>query len=42
MASEVRRLKLREIGEAVGMAFEWACHILSEELGMKISGKCVP
>ena len=32
---EDRRLKVREIAEAVGMSSEQVFHILTEELGMK-------
>ncbi|XP_066907646.1 histone-lysine N-methyltransferase SETMAR-like [Halyomorpha halys] len=40
---EDRRLKVREIAEAVGMSSEWVYHILTEELGMKkLSSRGVP
>jgi hypothetical protein len=35
MVMEVRRPKVRETAEAVGMSSEWVYHILTEELGMK-------
>ena len=35
MVLEDCRLKGQEIAEAVGMSYEWAYHILSEELGIK-------
>ena len=38
-----RRLKVREIAEAIGMSSEWAYHILSEELDMKkLSARRMP
>ena len=43
MVLEDRRLKVREIAEAIGMSSERAYHILSEELGMKkLSARWVP
>ncbi|KYN10904.1 hypothetical protein ALC57_16942 [Trachymyrmex cornetzi] len=35
MIMDNRRIKIREIAEAVGISRELVCHILTEELGMR-------
>ncbi|KAL6265813.1 hypothetical protein P5V15_002631 [Pogonomyrmex californicus] len=43
MVSDDRRIKIREIAEAMGISKEHVCHILTEELDMrKLSARWVP